>query len=306
MKSYLNDEERRKYEGEPPEPGKDPDPSDDENHSPKHESSLDFEVPERTNVVEQMRISIMSPKQLIGLSQLSVGRFVRYTLFITLLITVMLYVIPVAATLFHVGGLRNLFENKMSDFKVTDGTLEASKPFTISLGTCDIVVDTTDNIVSKDALGTRPLTFAIGKKKVQVIYTSNGLQQVLLERKISDFFPEGFDRDMLISGIPGFYIALILGGLFVMAFTAVKYLLAALLYMLIGWSVAKKSGLDLNKGNVFRLCFYAQTIGMILVNVNSATGGYLPGSIVSMVGIFITLHYVFKTFRPYFRYAQDE
>ena len=304
MKSYYNEEERKKYEGEDPEPENDRDPEEEPEH--EHRSSLDFEVPERTHVFEQLRLSIVSPKKLIGLSQLTVGRFVRYLFFLGTLITVMLYVVPVATTLIHVGGLRNLFEEQMPEFSMQNSILKADRPFTINLGTCDIVVDTSGATVDPDSLGNRELTFAIGSRKVQAILTRNGLRSVLVEGRVSDYFPEGFNREMLVEAIPGFYIALFLGGLFVLAFTLVKYLLGALLYMLIAWSIAKRTGLDLTKGNVFRLCFYAQTIGILLVNINSATGGYLPGTIVSMVGIFITMNYIFKTFKPYMRFGQDE
>ena len=304
MKSYYNEEERKKYEGEDPEPKNDRDPEEEPEH--EHRSSLDFEVPERTNVFEQLRLSIVCPKKLIGLSQLMVGRFVRYVLFLGTLITVMLYVVPVATTLIHFGGLRNLFENQMPEFSLQNSILKADEPFTINLGTCDIVVDTSGATVASDSLGNRELTFAIGSRKVQAILTQNGLRTVLVEGRVSDFFPEGFNRETLVEAIPGFYIALFLGGLFVLAFTVVKYLLGSLLYMLIAWAIAKRTGLDLTKGNVFRLCFYAQTIGILLVNINSATGGYLPGTIVSMVGIFITMNFVFKTFKPYMRFGQDE
>ncbi|MBR0145136.1 MAG: DUF1189 family protein [Eubacterium sp.] len=307
MREYINDEERRKYEGEPPkpQPGGSPEGENGSDDS-SGQSSLEFEVPKKMSVIEQFRISITQPKQLIGLSELSVGRFVRYTLFLGLLIEFMLYVIPVAATIIHVGGFRNLFENNTPEFSMRDGKLTAEEPFTIGLGTYEIVVNTKEARVPKDSLGTVPLTFAIGSERIQVIVTENGLQQVLLDQNLSGYFPDGFNKEMLISAIPGFYIALVLTGLLMMAATLVKYLLAALLYMLIANPIARNSGLYLNKGNVFRLCFYAQTIGMLLVNVNKATGGYIPGMIVSMVGIFITLRYIFKTFAPYMRYGTDE
>ena len=245
-------------------------------------------------MIEQLRIGILQPKQLIGLSDLTVGRFIRYCLFLGLLIELMLYVIPVAATIIHVG------------FTVSSGQLEAERPFSIQLGTYDIVVDTSASTVPEDSLGSAQLTFALGRNRFQAIVTENGLQEVLVNQKIGDYLPDGFDRKQLISAIPGFYIALILTGLFMLILTLGKYLLASLLYMLLAWPIVKNTGLYLNKGNVFRLCFYAQTIGMLLVNVNKATGGYIPGMIVSAVGIFITIRLIFKTFAPYVRYHTDE
>ena len=305
MKSYLNDEEKKKYEGDPSGERPDPDPEPSE-QDPEHQSVLDYEMPEKTSVIEQLRVAITKPKKLIGLSELSVGRFVRYTLLLGMLVTVMTYVIPVAATLIHVGGLRDLFENRMPDFSVQGGRLTIAEPFRIGLGSCDIVIDSTSGMVAEDALGSAELTFAIGAQKVQALVRTSGMHQVLVEGKISDYFEDGFNRQTLVSAIPGFYITLILGGLFALIFTLVRYLLASLLYMIMAWAIARNTGLGLNKGNVFRLCFYAQTIGILLVNLNSATGGYLPGTIVSMVGIFITLTLIFKTFSPYMRYAQDE
>ena len=303
MKSYLNDDERQKYEGTPPEGAPE---QENEPEMPSPKSDLDFEVPEKVSVFEQFRISIVSPKQLIGLSTMKVSRFVRYTLFMGFLMTLMLYIIPVSVTLIHIGGLRDLFENRTPDFKLTNGVLEAKERFTIELGSCDIIVDTSGAIVPEDSYEAHKLTFAIGSRKLQAVISNNGMNYVLVEGAIKDYLPEGFDRQMLISAVPGFYIALVLAGIILMVITLGKYLLASLLYMLIAWGIARNTGLDLNKGNVFRLCFYAQTIGMLLVNINKATGGYLPSLIVSMVGIFITLIYVFKPFRPYARYSTDE
>ena len=304
MREYINDEEKRKHEGGPPENPSDP-PGEPEGGS-SGQSSLDFEVPEKVSVIEQLRISIMRPMQLIGLAGLSVGRFVRYCLFMGLLIEFMLYVIPVAATIIHFGGFRNLFLNKIPDFTVSNGVLKADEPFKINLGTYEIVVDTKESAVPKDSLGSTPLTFAIGSARLQAIVTENGLQQVLLDQRIADYFADGFNRETLVSAIPGFYIALILTGVLMVTATLLKYLVASLIYILLAWPIARNTGLDLKRGNVFRLCFYAQTIGMLLVNVNKATGGYIPGAIVSAVGIFITLRMIFKTFAPYARYHTDE
>ena len=304
MKSYLNDEEKKKYEGDPsgerPDPGQEP-----PEQEPRH-SALDYEMPEKTSVVEQFRVCLTTPKKLIGLSELSVGRFVRYSLLLGLLVTVMTYVIPVVATLIHVGGLHDLFENRMPDFSVQGGRLTIAEPFRIGLGSCDIVIDSTSGMVAEDSLGSAELTFAIGAQKVQALVKTSGMRQVLVEGKVSEYFEDGFNRQTLIAAIPGFYIAIILGGVFSLIFTLVRYLLASLIYMILAWAIARNTGLGLNKGNVFRLCFYAQTIGILLVNLNSATGAYLPGTIVSMVGIFITLTFIFKTFSPYMRYGQDE
>lgn len=300
MREYLNDEERRKYEGEPPNP-EEPGVSDGSDGP-----SMEFEVPKKVSVIEQLRISILQPKQLIGLSELSVGHFIRYVLFMGLIMTIMLYVIPVAATIIHFGGFRDLFRNQIPEFSVTKGQLHADKPFTINLGTYDIVVDTGASSVPDESLGAAPLTFAIGKDRFKAIVKENGLQEVLINQRVSDYLPEGFNREMLVSAIPGFYIALVITGVLMMVITVGKYLLGALVYMLLASPMARNSGLYLNRGNVYRLCFYAQTVGMLLVNVNKATGGYIPGTIVSAVGIFITMHFIFKTFRPYMRYGTDE
>ncbi len=303
MREYLNDEERRKYEGEPPKDGPNPlgGPEDESGHT-----ATEFDVPEKISVIEQLRICIMSPKQMIGLSQLPVGKFIKYTLFMGLILQIMLYVIPVVVTLIHFGGFQNLFTNKMPEFHVAGGKLHAEEPFTIGLGSYQIVVDTSAPEVNRDSLGSVPLTFAIGSEKVQAIVTENGLQEVLVSQKVSDYFPDGFNREELVSAIPGFYMAIVLAGLFLMIITLGKYLLGALFYMLLAWPLARNTGLYLNKGNIFRFCFYAQTIGMLLVNVNKATGTYIPSVIVSMVGIFITMRLIFKTFAPYARYGTDE
>ncbi len=307
MRSYLNDEERKKYEGDPSEGGGPEDPEENgTNPGTEEPSGFGYEVPAKTNVLEQFRLSIVKPLKLIGLSELKVSRFIRYMLFLGFLVTFMTYAISTIATVVHFGGFSNLFNNRIPDFTVQNGKLNAKEPFTIGLGTYEIKVDTKAAEVPEDSLGTCPVTIAIGQEKVQIYLAQNGLHSIMMDAKVSEFFPEGFNRKQLIDAIPGFYLALILTGIVLMVGVMIKYTIASLIYMILVWPVAKHSGLFLTKGNVFRLCFYAQTVGILLVNVNTAFGELLPGMIVSAVGIFISIRYAFKAFTPFMRFGRDE
>ena len=296
MKSWLDDETKKKDEGEPSSykplseyPDEDP----EKNNAP------DYYVPERCSVLEQLRISIMSPKQLVGLSQLKVSRFVRYCLLLSCLVIVMTYIVPIAATLAGFGGFRKLFTEKMPEFSVKSGALTAEGSFSLNLGNYEIIMDTSDNVVSPDKFMGKPVTIAIGKYRVQVAVNQNGLSEIVVDQPVNSLFTEGFTRQDLVDAIPGFYIALGLIGLVSMGGIVIKYLIASLLYMFLGWALAKHSDLGLTKGNVFRLCYYAQTIGILLVNLNAALGYLIPSLIVSAVGIFLSLRWVAKSLGPY-------
>ena len=296
MKTYSDDEQRKKDEGEPSSYTPRSELPEDE---PKKETPPEYAVPEKCNIIEQMRISIVSPKQLIGLSFLKVSRFVRYVIFLSFLVVVMTDIVPMAATIAGFGGFNKLFKEKMTDFSVQDGVLTAKDTFSMTLGDYEIIMDTSEDAVSQEKFIGKFITIAIGKRRVQVVVTQSGMSEVAMDYSVSSYFADGFTREDLVSAIPGFYLGLGIIVLVSMLWIVGKYLLASLIYMLLSNVLVRQSGLSLTRGNVFRLCFYAQTIGILLVNLNQATGGYIPGIILTIVGIFITLRWILKTFVPY-------
>jgi len=295
MKTYLDDEQRKKDEGEPSSYT----PRSELPDEPEKKEPPAYAVPEKCNIFEQMRISIMNPKQLIGLSFLKVSRFVRYIIFLSFLVVLMTNIVPMAATIAGFGGFNKLFKEKMPDFSVQDGVLTAKEKFSLALGDYEIIMDSSEDAVSPEKFIGKFITVAIGKRRVQVVVSQNGFNEIALDYSVSSYFADGFTRQDLISAIPGFYIGLGIIALVSMLWILGKYLLASLIYMLLTNVLVRQSGLDLTRGNVFRLCFYAQTIGILLVNLNQALGAFIPGFLVSIVGIFITLRWILKAFVPY-------
>ena len=296
MKTYLDDETRKKDEGPPSSYTPRSEMPDDE---PGQGSEPEYSVPEKCSVIEQLRISIMSPKQLVGLSLMKVSRFVRYVLLLGLLVTIMTFIVPTAATIASFGGFNKLFTERMPEFSVKFGSMEAAEPFSLALGDCEIIIDTTENAVPSEKYIGKFLTIAIGKTRVQVAISQNGLTDVAIDQPISDYFEDGFNREKLVNAIPGFYIALFIVEIFNLFAVILKYMVASLLYMILAWSLVKQTGLSLTKGNCYRICFYAQTIGILLVNINKALGYLIPSILVSIVGIFMSLRYIAKSMEPY-------
>ena len=296
MKTYLDEETRKKDEGPPSSYTPRSEMPEDE---PGSGQEPEFYVPEKCSVIEQLRISITRPKQLVGLSLLKVSRFIRYALLLGLLVTIMTYIVPTAATIAGFGGFNKLFQEKMPDFKVENGEFKAQDTFSLSLGDYEIIVDTSENVVSTDKYLGKLLTIAIGKKRVQIAMSQNGITEVVIDQAVSSYFSDGFNKEMLVSAIPGFYIALGFIALITLIGVLLKYMAASLIYMILAWSLVKHSGLDLNKGNCFRLCFYAQTIGILAVNLNKALGYMIPSLIVSAAGIFLSLRWIAKSMEPY-------
>ena len=296
MKTYLDDEQRKKDEGPPSSYTPRSEMPEDE---PSNAEPPEYIVPERCSVIEQFRISIVSSKQLVGLSMLKVSRFVRYVILLSLLVAIMLTVVPAAATIASFGGFNKLFNDRMPAFQVKNGEFLVEERFSLVIGSCEIVMDSAEDTVAQDKFLGKMITIAIGKKRMQVVLSQNGLSEVAMDQPISAYFEDGFDKSMLTEAIPGFYIAIGLMTLFTMVWTALKYSLASLIYMLLSWALVKQTSLDLNKGNVFRICFYAQTIGILLVNLNQAMGYLIPSFIVSIVGIFITFRWILRSVVKY-------
>ena len=108
---------------------------------------------------------------------------------------------------------------------------------------------------------------------------------------LSDYLPDGFNNDSLVAMIPSIYAALFVTLLGTMLSYFVKYAVVALLFSILVNSMNHQFHLNLRFGQVFALCFYGQSFSMILSNFNQAIA-FLPGLLVSVVGIFVTVHMI--------------
>ena len=167
--------------------------------------------------------SILRPKELVNVTIQTKDRFKRYLFFLSLLVTVMVFVIPVACRIISFGGFNKLFTETMPEISMNDGKLEADKRFEMNLGYADILIDTNLSEYKFEDFTTEGYFIAIGSDTTKFVRVGDKKDadsySVIYAYSNAELFPNGFNNQFLVKCIPLIYIA------FVFAF----FLLAAML-----------------------------------------------------------------------------
>lgn len=242
-------------------------------------------------IAEQIVYAMFKPSKYKEMLQLKKGRFAAFVVIIMLVLGIVTFVIPSGAFITGFGGFKKLFENQLSTLSFRDGALSLEHPFRMDIGEVTVLINTEHEQVQDEQLRHDGVYIAIGSRLMRMAFTVDGR---ITDYQISDItgaFPEGFDNKSLIQMIPSIYVYMVMVFLFSCLGFFIKYAVAALVYSLFINFVNKNMELHLSYGEVFRLCFYGQTLGIILSNFNSALG-WLPVTLVSIIGIFISIHMI--------------
>jgi hypothetical protein len=105
--------------------------------------------------------------------------------------------------------------------------------------------------------------------------------------------------------IPGFYISLVFIYALLATFAALKYILAAVIYAVVTRSLTVISKLPMTFTDALHMCFYAETLGILIVNINSALGYLISPLLVSAAGIIITIFIIHKAMGPHMPDVDD-
>lgn len=242
-------------------------------------------------IAEQIVYAMFKPSKYKEMLQLKKGRFSLFVVIIMLVLGIVTFIIPAGALIAGFGGFESLFKNQMSTLSFTDGALSLEHPFRMDIGGLTLMINTGHESVEDELLRHDGVYIAVGSKVMRFAFTLDGRITDYQTVDITGVFPEGFDNQSLIRMIPSIYVYMVFAFLFRCLGFFVKYAVVALVYSLFINSVNKNMGLHLSYGEVFQLCFYGQTLGIILSNFNAALG-WLPAMLVSIAGIFISIHMI--------------
>lgn len=240
---------------------------------------------------EQIVYAMFKPSRYKDMIKLKTKRAVLFIVVMMFVLGIVTFAVPTGAYITGFGGFEKLFSQKMGTISYKDGTLAIDRPFEMVISNAHILIDTETETVTDDKMNKDGAYFAIGSKSVRL--------SIVSDRRVSDYktiplnglLPDGLDNNMLVSYIPGIYVYLVIIFIATCAGFFIKYGFLALVFSICINSMNKRMELGLTYGQVFMLCFYGQTLGMILVNFNAAIG-LLPAIIVSMIGIFISIHMI--------------
>lgn len=240
---------------------------------------------------EQIIYAMVKPAKYRELLDLKKGRSVLFVLVITLMLGVIGFAIPIAAVISGFGGFEKLFGSTMRPMSVHQGTMTIEEPFFMHVGNLKFVINTEAERVSDERLSVEGAYVAIGSKEVRLAISGNGKVTDYAVYKVSDFFAEGFSNASLIRMIPWIYAVLILSFLVSCLGYFIKYAFLSLVFSITVNAMNKHMELGLSFGQVFMLCYYGQTLGIIISNFNSALS-LLPQMIVSFVCVMISIRMI--------------
>ena len=254
-------------------------------------------------LMEELKIALSVPSRLSELGEVTKKTFVKYVIFLSLLISVIIYLIPSIATVAGFGGFRSLFMDKMPPFKYENGTLTAERKFDMVISGYHLYVDTSQSEVSAASLPSNGMYLAFGSKTVSFIVVQknavNDFSNILYKINNKEMFLEGMDNASFAEASNTFYISSFMFAIFYALLMALKYILLAMIYTGILWVAYKVSIKNIYEFEACHISFYAQTIGILFVSINKALGYMIPGMLASIAGIFITFKLISYTLKVY-------
>ena len=245
----------------------------------------------KIRIWEQLAYSITKPSKYLEMSGIRTGKSVKFIIVLMLLVTMMLNIIPTAATIIGFGGWKRLFTN-MPSISVQNETLSTESKIDLGLGVIHFYIDNDADTVSYSELQDETYYILIGKNTVRYVFVDGDNGVVLASGHVSELIPNGFSNQTLIDMIPVIYLIILLGFIFCFLAYFVKYAFLSIVYSILVTPVNRAYNLGLSYGRIFMICFYAQTLGILLVNINTALGTIIPSFIMSIIGIFITMRYI--------------
>lgn len=274
--------------------------------NPNHIKPNDFGVDEKVSVFEQLFLSIGKAKALPGLAALKSSKFVGYLLLILTMMSFLVTVIPATAAIAQFGGFEKLFGQTLPAFTVQDGELVTDEDFEMNVqGVHILLKHDVDSVSKEDLNGISGVYYTFGKKQVKmIVYQKQNTDDFYNEvyvLPVSTMFPDGFNNQSLIDYIWAWYLGIFFGFIWRIITLAGRYLLLSLILMLVFNGLMEKTTLEMNGSDLFKMAFYAQTIGINIVNINQAFGYLLPASLLSIVGMFVAVYKMRKALMPYLR-----
>ena len=247
--------------------------------------------------------SIIRIKTLAKISVENSSKFLGYVIFMALFVSLMAFAVPTASRIYSFGGFSKLFREGFPAFSVSDGTLTAEKKFEMSLSNADILIDTSKNAFYQADFDTTGVYIAFGSKNVKMVTyvkTENSTSyNEVYSYPISMVLPDGVDNSTLEKMAPLFYITMFFLFAIQAAVSAVKYLFLAVLYALFTRTSTAICKLNMTFKDAFHFCFYAQTIAIILVTANIATGEMIPSFVMTIIGMVITVAVIMSAIKPH-------
>ena len=257
------------------------------------------EADKKISIWEQILYAITKARKLLDLCELSNKRFIGYVVFLSFLISLVTVVVPTTATIASFYGFKTLFGETLPRFELVDGEIrtEQEKDVKLYIAGMNVVFNTSQDVCPKEELTASGIYMTFGKKNVQMFIATGSEQIDFYNIEASLLFPDGLNNDMLVQMVPYLYVCFIITYFFMIIGLVVKYLALAIIYSVFANAMIQKNAYPLSYGNAFKMAYYAQTLGVLISNVNVALGYFIPSFIATFVGVLITVFKINSAFK---------
>lgn len=246
-------------------------------------------------MLDQISISVTSPKQYKHLVKLRTGRLVWFIVLVTFIFAFIEFGIEAIAWVGKVGGFKKLAMEVIPPFTYEDEALSMEQDYQLDIGDIKLYINTEDEEVSLKDMDVDGVYVTIGSKSLNMGIVSNGMTYTYMEMPVKYLiFSNSFDNESLAALSPLFYAYIIFMFVCVMVSCAVRHLMLALILSLVVNGVANRLHTGLTYGKVFAVCVYSLTLVMFVMSVNMAMGVILPSFAVWMLGMFVAMMYANK------------
>lgn len=248
----------------------------------------------RIGIIDQFLYAVSNSKAYSKLVKQTMGRVLTFAMVVAFVMSIITYVLPTMAFHISVGGLENLFVNKLPQFELKQGVMKIEQPIRIQSDGVSIQIDDTkEKVLLSDLKQETPIEILVGKKNM-VVQDLGRVFVIPLER-LGGFV---LNNQSATEFIPFIYIAEGITLIFMMIGQFCWYLLGAFGFAFFGLSLVylhRKRNFTLSK--LFKIAIYGKVLSTLLGGVNEALHSIIPFEYWYSISMFITFIYISRAIR---------
>lgn len=243
----------------------------------------------KIGVIDQGILAVSKTKEYPALVRQSMGRVLNFALVISILLTIIVYLIPMLAYQWSLGGLETFFQERIPTFTIANGKMEMEGELDMELLGIQIKADSSKEKYTMDDIDS--------EKIAQVLISNSNL----LIKDLGQVFEINFEtmkgtinNQTLVGMVPYLYGAEVVLILFGIIALFLRYLLGAFGYALIGMTVASLRQIPLNLQDLFKIGIYCKVLSALVGAVNEVLAYPIPVEYWYSIGMLISFVYLTK------------
>lgn len=240
---------------------------------------------------EQIVYALSKPDKYGEMIKLKKGRSRLYVLVVCLAIGIITFAVPTGALIASFGGFEKLFDKQLSTLRYEDGKLALDTKFTMKVDDVTFIINTEKTSGKDESIKRDGMYLTVGNRKAVLMFTAGGQTYEYGSIELRTILSNGFNVAKLKRMIPYIYAYLVVMFIGTCVGTFIKYAICALFLVLCIKRYIDERELRLSFGQMFMLCFYGESLGLIISNCNAALGLF-PQFLVSLVCVFISVRMV--------------